>query len=106
MKWWFVAYFLIAFGLAAIGAATFPSPAAPVQPLCSNSAQEIERARSLVQQGLEQALVEQTQHLSRTWSSSNIEESSRAAAGVRNAIRAYFHAREQIDSLKIPPCTK
>lgn len=80
--------------------------AAPAQvgPLCSNDAKQIERAKDLIQGGLDNALQDHAQHLFSVWIRDNVDVSSRAANGIRSGARAYFHARQQIEAWDIPPC--
>lgn len=92
------------FVLVAVLTAALPAPRGPVAPLCTDDPQEAERARALVQQGLERALIEHTQHLFDVWLRDDVTESRRAANGVRNGMRAFFHARRQIEAMTIPHC--
>lgn len=103
MRWLALALFLALCG--ALIAPHLPI-AAPRAPLCSDSAQQIEKARSLLQQGLEQAMIEHTTKLFRVWLSAGGDGRENAAEGLRNEVRGFFHAQDVIDAWVIPPCKK
>jgi hypothetical protein len=76
----------------------------PVGPLCSDDQKEIEHARALIDRGLDNALENHVELLMSIWIKDEVNETSRAATGLRNGARAFFHARKQIDAWVIPPC--
>lgn len=83
-----------------------PSPleASTQAPLCAESVQQAEKARALVVQGLENALVEHTTRLFRVWLSVGIEGRGRAAEGIRNEVRGFLYAQHAVGEWIIPVC--
>jgi hypothetical protein len=76
----------------------------PVGPLCSDDPKEIERVRVLIDRGVDEALEEHVKLLMGIWIKDDVNQANRAATGLRNGTRAFFHARKQIDAWVIPPC--
>jgi hypothetical protein len=74
-------------------------------PDCSDNEEVKDRMRSLVLEGLDQALRDHVTNLFRIWMS-NPADPTKAGTGVRNGARAYIHARHQISEWDVPPCKK
>lgn len=86
----------------------FPDPpvASTRAPRCAENVQQVERTRTLVQQGLDAALIEHTTRLFRVWLSTGFEGRERAAEGVRTEVWGYLYAHNVIEGWQIPVCEK
>lgn len=94
----------MAWALVALAPQDFASIRVPL--LCAESVEEAERARGLVQRGVDEAVIQHTTGIFRATVSGGTESDGRATDGMRNEYRGYFHARRIVAEFSIPLCKK
>ena len=76
----------------------------PEPPPCTDNTEFRDDARRIIHDGLNEALHNQVERLFEVWMKDPADQPRRARNGILNALRAYLHARTQVEMWDIPPC--
>jgi hypothetical protein len=85
-----------------VAADTQPQSAAPV---CADDATKA-KLRTLMQEGIDEAMRMQMEHLFAVWTRDQAQQPSRARTGLDQAVAAYVHTYNQIKSWDMKACEK